>query len=162
MVHRIFNSLWSQIDDICRLEWCVGIPHDPASQLQSPLQESAEWRLWITSAGNHLLHQLHNHQLHDCHQHVHRHHPGELQPGAPGRGDWHRRGRPGNVLHSLVQVSLSYASLTIPINLLSAHDVICRHVVVIMQWSGHLITSCCSSLNICKLYFKFLRELSEC
>ena len=28
---------------------------------------------------------------------------------------------------------------------LSAHDVISRHAVAIMQWPQHLITSCCSS-----------------
>ena len=28
---------------------------------------------------------------------------------------------------------------------LSAHDVISRHVVAVVQWPGRLITSCCSS-----------------
>ena len=46
-------------------------------------------------------------------------------------------------------------------NLLSAHD-ISRHMVAVMQCPGGLITSFCSSLNICKLCFKFLQELSEC
>ena len=31
------------------------------------------------------------------------------------------------------------------LTLISAHDMISRHAVVVMEWTGRLITSCCSS-----------------
>ena len=47
------------------------------------------------------------------------------------------------------------------LNLLSAYDVISRYAVVVMQWPQcHAVAQ--ASLNICKLCFKFLFELSEC
>ena len=49
-------------------------------------------------------------------------------------------------------------------NILSAYDLISRHVVAVMHWSVYLIRHAVAqvSLKIYKLCFKFLKELREC
>lgn len=72
--------------------------------LRARVPGTSERELRTSHTRHHVLHQLHHHQLYDRDQHVHSHHIGKLQPGAPGRRDRHRGRRPGNVLHPVVEV----------------------------------------------------------
>ena len=81
------------------MERRAGASPGHSTGLRHQLQGLAQRQLRPPVRGHHLLRLVHHHQLYDRHQHVHRHHLGELQPGPPGGGDWHRGRGPGDVLH---------------------------------------------------------------
>lgn len=104
-------EIFSQVNDVCWLEWRAGVTDDSTTRLQPDIQRSTQRGLWSPFARNHLLHQLHHHMLHDRDQHVHCNYPGKLQPSASRGGDWHSWRRLRDVLHSLVKVRFLYKYL---------------------------------------------------